>query len=805
MLRNYLKIMGRQLWRSKGYSFITLFGLACGISVCLLILLFVQYERSYDKVYKPHLYRLGARLQKNEQSAPETVAQSLFPLAPVLKAEIPGIRNYTRVIVWGKVPLLVPGKLLTTGTLLCADASFLNLLGLPLLNGPGATALKEPNSIVITQTLARNLFGNSDPMGQIIRHEGRDTFNFRVTGILPDLPRQSHLQFDALYSLSTVERPDWSKNWETEWSFTYVELEAPADVQALQAQFPAVLQKHLKPDKLPGYQLFLQPLQDIHLYSADITRDLLNARPFNGHYIPLLTAVAFFVLLLGIINYINIHTARLFTRAKEVGVRKTSGAGYRDIVIRFLAETGMHVLLAFIVAVVIMLFALPLLSKLMEKELSLAMLTAPSWLLWIAGIMTGTCLLGGLLPALSMARINPVVALKGRLWTSYRSPLRSMLVVVQFTIAIGLSLAAIAAFRQFRFIQQYDLGFKQEGIIVIPVSDTERQAEEQLMQRIRNIPGVQDVTGALRRLGNTLEQNEVIYAGGNEQCRFRCANMFVDHNYLSFYNIRLLAGRGFDASFGADRKGNSYIINESMARMLRAYSTAADTSLAGLIGQPFGYGYSDSLGTIVGITKDFNFSSLHQLVEPLCISYLYEYYFTDLSIKLDMSKTTEVLAQTEQAWKASMPAQPYSWHFLDDHLEQLYRSDRQAGALMISFSVIALIISCLGLIGVVAFIIERRTKEVSIRKVMGATVERIVLLLSKDFLQLVFISICIALPIAWWAIQEWIKDFAYHTNMPWELFIITGSLALLLAAFTIIFQVVRAAMANPVKGLAVSL
>lgn len=801
MFSNYLKIIFRNLWRSKGFSFINLFGLACGMSVCLLILIFVHYERGYDQSYKRNIYRLCARQQKNANTPPEKVAQTLYPIGTALKTEIPGIKDYTRIIAWGKVPLQIQGKTAVVGTLFGTDASFMRLFGFNLMSGNTATALEEPNSMVITQRMARNLFGNNDPMGQTVRHEGRDTMNFTVTGILHDLPLQSHLQFDALYSLSTVERPDWSNNWETEWTFTYVELEPNTDVKALQAQFPGVLQKHLQPGKQPGYQLFLQSVKDIHLYSADITRDLLNTQPFDGNYIPLLTAVAFFVLLLGIINYINIHTARLFTRAKEVGIRKTSGAGYREIVIRFLAETAIYTMLAFIGALLIIVAALPLLGRLTQRTFSLAVLEDPYWILYSAGVILGTCLLAGLVPAVTMARIRPVAVLKGKLWTSHRSSLRSTLVVVQFTIAIGLSLAALAAYRQFRFIQQYDLGFNKEGVVVIPVSDTDRRVEEQLMERLRNIPGVQDVTGALRRLGNTLEQHEVIFQGGNEKRTFRCANMYVDYNYLSFYHIDLLAGRDFSPAFGTDRTGNTYIINETMARLLLSYSSASDTSLAGLIGQPFGYGYFDTLGTVVGIARDFNFSSLHLRIEPLSMSYQHEYYFTDLSIKLDMTKTKEALSQIERVWKTTLPTQPFAWHFLDNHLEQLYRSDQQAGTLMIIFSVIALVVSCLGLIGVAAFIMERRAKEVSIRKVMGATVSHIVFLLSKDFLRLVFISICIALPIAWWAVHQWMQEFAYHTAIGWELFAITGLLSFLLAAVTIIFQVGKAAMENPVKQL----
>ena len=449
---------------------------------------------------------------------------------------------------------------------------------------------------------------------------------------------------------------------------------------------------------------------------------------------------------------------------------------------------------------------LPFIGQLTQRDLHVSQLKEPYLLLIAAAIVFITGLLAGLFPAITMAGIKPAAVLKGKLWTSYRSPVRNALVVIQFTIAIGLSMATLTAFRQLKFIQHYNLGFNKDAVIVIPVSSVDRQREERLMKRFRKVAGVQDVTGALSRLGNSLGQQGVIFQANNANHTLYCSSMFIDYNYLSFYRISLFAGRDLSPEFGVDGNGesfsgHSFIINETMARLLLTYSSPKDTALASLIGKGFRYGWQDSFGTIVGITRDFNFSSLHQRIEPVCLSYLHEYFFTDLSVRLDNMKSSQVLSQLEQIWKDELPSQQFSYYFLDNYLQQLYRSDTQTGTFIALFTLVAFFVSCLGLVGVAAFNIERRTKEIGIRKVLGATLSNIVFLLSKDFVKLVLVSISIAIPIAWWAIFQWMQSFAYHTTISWWMFAAASIIALLLAITTVSFQAVRAAIANPVESL----
>ncbi|HEY6900202.1 MAG TPA: ABC transporter permease [Puia sp.] len=801
MFRNYCKVAIRSLWRFKTFSFINLFGLAIGMIVCLTVVIFVRYEMGYDRQYDKNIYRLCEIQQQEQDAAPAKIAQTRFPVAPALKAEIPGIRDFTRIISWEKVPMTTMSQANTTATTFGTDASFFRLFGISLLSGDTGTALKEPGGLVLTQTLARRLFGNTNPMGQTVRFERRDTLLFHVTGIMQDVPQQSHFQFEALYALSTEERPDWMINWTASWAFTYIRLEKNVNVKTMEAAFPAFLQKHIGKQTAAGFRLFLQPLRDIHLYSADITHDLLNGQKFDGDYIPLLVAVALFVLILGMINYINLSTARLLARAKEVGIRKVNGAGRMQIALQFLSETLIFSFIALVVAIILTLLLLPFLADLLQRNFDPLIFLDPLILIIVTSMIIVTGGMAGLLPAIAMASIKPVPILKGNLWTSYRSPLRNALVVAQFTIATGLSMAALTIHRQLKFVQQYDAGFDKEAVVVIPVGYADRQKEEGLMQQLNQVRGVKDVTGALRRLGGSIDLNEVVFNGDRQQQSFRCATMFVDFNYIPFYRIELLAGRNFSSAFGGDRNGQSYIINETMARELMVSSLSRDTSFNALIGKPFRYGFEDSMGSIIAITRDFNFNSLHQRVEPLCMTYLHDYFFTDLSIRLNTGATNETITRVEKIWKEVFPGQQFSWHYLDSSLQELYKSDIQAGAFMKIFTVIAFCISCLGLIGVTTFTIERRTKEIGVRKVLGATVQDIVLLLSKDFAKLVLAGICIALPAAGWWMNSWLEGYAYHTNILWWMFALTGIISLVVAMVTVCLQSAKAAYANPVNSI----
>ena len=801
MLKNYFKIAFRNFERNKVYSLTNIFGLAVGIAVCLLIFLFVSYQRHFDSFHENNIYRLCEVQQKDGYESSREVAQTMFPMASTLKAEFSEIKNVVQIISWERVPLKSEGKAPVMGTLYGTNESFLSVFNFRLLSGNAALALKEPNSIVLTQETAHRLFGEQNAMGKIVTHLGRDTVHYVVTGILENVPNQSHLQFDALYSMNTEERPYWMNDWHANWVFTYLQLQKGSDTKKLETKFTAYLHKYLPANKTATYHLFLQPIQDIHLGSVEIRDDFLNWQKFDGSYIKLLIAIALFVLAIAIINYINLTTARSVTRAKEVGVRKVNGAERYQIVAQFLTEALLFSLFALMVAVMLVQLSFPLLSWLSQQNIQFDFLKDPSILIMALVIALITGLVAGAFPAITLASIKPTNVLKGQLWVNSRSRLRNALVIVQFAVATGLSMATIIAFKQLKYIQLYNVGFNKNDVAVLHVSYTPRHQVVNLMEQIRNTPGVADLTGSLRRLGNSIDQNEVVFESDNKARKLTCATMFVDYNYLNFYNIPLIAGRNLSSAYGADRLGNSYIINETFARQLIAQSSNPRASLNSLVGKPFHYVFQDSIGKIIGIAKDFNFNSLHQKIEPLSITYQYDYYFSELSVRLTHMHTRKILSSIEQKWNRILPNQQFEYYFLNNHLQQLYEADTQTSLFIAVLTVIGLLISCIGLIALAAYNIQIRTKEIGLRKVLGASVISVVGLLSKDFLKLVLTGILIAIPASWYITNKWLENFAYKINIGLWIFIVTGLSALLLAFLTVSYQAIKAAIANPVKSL----
>ena len=801
MIKGYFRIAWRNMWKNKRYSVINLAGLAIGIASCLLVLFFIRYENGFDCFHPDTAYRLGEIRQPENADAPQQIAQTMFPMGPTLKADFPEVADFARIISMEKIPLRQPGKQSTMATWCGTDASFFRVFNFKLIQGDPQTVLENPNSMVLTQGLAVQLFGSTNPVGQIIQHQGRDTTEYMVTGVLQDIPDQSHLQFDALHSLNASLVTEENENWENEWVSTYIRLREGADAERLQANFPAYLQRYMGKEKAADYELFLQPVRDIHLWSTSFAQDLLNKQKFNGTYFYLLAVVSFLVLALAIINYANLTTAQTITRSKEIAVRKANGATRLQVTFQFLVETLMFTTIAFLLALALIGLAISPINAFSGRKMPFNIQQDPFWLLVGSAIALGTDILSGFPAATSLASVQPVRILKGHFWKSARSPLRDSLVVVQFTIAIALSIAAVSAFRQLKFMQTYDMGFDKQEVLVAQVSWTARNRVVTLMDELRQVPGVAGVTGALRRLGDPIDQNEVIFQDGGRTFQVPATTMFVDYNYIPFYGIELLAGRNISPDYGKDAQGNSYVINERMAKKLLEYTDDPQATLASLVGKSFKYSFQDSLGTIVGITRDFNFNSLHHQVEPLCLTYQYDYYFKELSIRIDSRHRAETLPLIETKWNDRLPDQQMDYRFLDEQIDQLYKVDRQVGQMIAVLTLLAVSISCFGLIGLAVYNTERRVKEIGIRKVLGATVSGIVVLLSKDFVKLVGIAFAIASPIAWWVMNKWLADFAYRVDIQWWMFAAAGLMAVVIALVTVSWQAIRVALTNPVDSL----
>jgi putative ABC transport system permease protein len=800
MIRNYFKTAWRNLWRNKVYTFINIAGLAIGMAACIVILLFVFYENSFDRFHSKNIYRLNEVQKFPGMVASQKVALSMFPMGPTLQQDFPEIRNFTRVNWDNKVQVTYRDKRLFLPQTFNVDTSFLHIFDFPLLKGDRATALEKPNSVVLTESTARKLFGNEDPMGKTITHYGSDTTSYRVTGIAADVPENSQLQFDALFSFNTFIRPDWMKRWGGNWLDTYLVLAPQTDVAALEKKFPAYLKRHMtRNDNWKYYELFLLPLKDVHAGAADIGLDYVNYLKFDRNYTRIFLAIALIVLLIACVNFMNLSTARSAERAREVGIRKSIGALRLQLGLQFLSESLLLSLLALIIAagLVAAALALPWINTLSGRHLELVLFQNP---VLIGAFLIGTILLGilsGLYPAAYLSSFQPVKVLKGLPQIGKdKGLLRNFLVVSQFTSAIFLIIATIFVYRQLVYMQDKDPGFVRDQVVTIPLDDITSRQYDLLKKELSASALVSGVTGAQDQLGSHLDQSGIEFKGDGPLRNLTSTRLIVDPDYLKLYHIALLYGSNFSPDKQAE--GREYIVNEALAREL--LKDAPNRPVSWLIGKHFGF---DSAGYIVGIARDFNFNSLHNKIETMFMFNQPQWGFSTVSVKIDGAKADQALAFIGDTWRSIFPDHPFEYQFLDDHFKEVYRADQQVTTMITVLAILAIFISCLGLFGLASYSAEKRIKEIGIRKVMGASVQNLVSLLSRHFVRLVLWANLIAWPLAWYTIHRWLEDYAYRIPMSWWVFVLAGILAMVIALVTVSILAFRAAVANPVKSLRV--
>ncbi|MFT3935015.1 MAG: ABC transporter permease [Chitinophagaceae bacterium] len=803
MFKNYFKIALRNLWKNKIYSAINIAGLAIGIAACIMIMLFVLYERSFDNMHKKNLYRLNEVQKFPGMVSSQKVGLSMFPMGPTMKNEFPEIKNFTRVRWQEKYQMTFGEKRVYLPFTYFVDSVFLNMFDYPLLKGNRATALEKPNSAIITETTAKKLFGNDDPIGKTISHFATDTVSFTVTGVMKDVPQNSQQQFDALFSFSSVYKPWMFTNWGGNWLDTYFELAPGTNAAALEKKFPAYLTKYMTANKNPDgakfYELFLLPLKEVHAGASDIGLDYLNYQKFDKKYTNIFFAIGIIILLIACINFMNLSTARSAERAKEVGIRKTIGASRWQLSIQFISESVILSLVALLLAVGMVKLFLPYVNSLSQRHLDLPFFT--NGIVFIT-IVAGTVLVGilaGLYPAAYLSSFIPVKVLKGSSSSGHnKSLLRNVLVVGQFASAIFLMIATIFAVRQLNFMQSHDAGFNREQVVTVPLDGMTNKKYDLLKQQLLTNSLVQGVTGAQDVLGSHLDQSGVSFIGDGPKRDLASTQLIVDHDYLTLFKLQMLMGKNF--STDPTLNGKEYIINEALAKeLLKDYPKAQTSSL---LGKHFGYDSAGVLtGTIVGIAKDFNFNSLHYKIETMFMYSQKDWGFSNLSVKINGAKAANAISFIESVWKQNFPERPFEYQFLDDHFAEVYRADKQVSSVVAVLATLAIIISCLGLFGLASYSAERRTKEVGIRKVLGASVQNITTMLSKDFLKYVLVATLIAWPLAWFAIYKWLQDYAYRIPISWWVFILAGAVACLIAIATISFQAIKAALANPVKSL----
>ncbi|WP_425290972.1 ABC transporter permease [Spirosoma linguale] len=802
MLSNHFKIAWRNLVKNKVYSAINIFGLAVGLTTCLLITLYVFDERSYDKHHNHanQLYRVNTKTK--EQNWAATAA----PTALGLKTDFPEVEQVTRLL---KVPNM--DKMLLRYTYknqqknffetngYYVDSTFFELFTYPFKYGNPQTAINRPNTLVVSETLSNKLFGEGNPIGKVI-HVGLPfgDFNYTVSGVFSDT-HKSHIDAHFFLSMQNGDMGNWvnqQKNWATNNIFyTYIKLKDGVNVQAFEAKLPAFLTRHGAADlKALGVskELALQPVPDIYL-----TSDMDNEISANGSltYLYVFGSIAAFLLLIACINFMNLSTARSEKRAKEVGIRKAMGAIRASLVSQFLGESVLMSIVALFLALGFIQLLLPVFNSFTQKNLSL--FQNPVFAVWVAAITILTGLLSGLYPAFYLSSFRPITVLKGKLINSFSATaLRKGLVVFQFTVSIVLILGAIVIWRQLSFVQNQHLGFNKSQKIVIPLQSNQAATNYTAFKdEILKNPNVVSAASGSSYPGIKNDNDLLFYAEGKSVHEAVDINFAtVENDYVETLGFKLLYGRVFSKNITAD--STSIILNEVAIKQL-----GYDPKTA--VGKNIYFEWQNVRHPmqIVGVVRNFNYESLHQAIKPFglttTIGNNHQYFIASVQTK----EYDKLLADIEKDWKKVNPDTPFSYSFLDQDFQRNYEKEQRTSSIVLYFTLIAIMIACLGLFGLVAFSTEQRMKEIGVRKVLGASVPSIVALLSKEFVRLVLVANLIAVPIGWYGMNQWLHGFAYKVAIEWWLFVLAGLLTLSTALLTVSFQSLKAALMNPVRSL----
>jgi putative ABC transport system permease protein len=791
MIKNYLKIAWRNLWRHWSFSTINIIGLAVGMTACFLIFMYVRFELSYDKFNQnfKQIYRLNTDIK-----APNEVlhwSSASAPMGPALQADYPDVQSYVRIFGYG---YLVQSKLnkFQENNLAFVDPSIFKIFSFPLLEGDPNTALNAPYSVVLTQTMAKKYFGNEDALGKSLLLDGKHPVS--VTGICKDVPDNSHFNFDMLISVSTMEKLKLMnfQEWGNFSNYTYLLLRPGANPDALQAKLHAFLTRHISADlrsKGYNYELFIEPLSKVYM-------DTFRGAPVNGSMsnVYIFSVIAIFILVIACINFINLTTARASERAKEVGIRKVVGAGKEQLTAQFLGESVIISLISFVFAVLMSWLLLPLFNQLAGKTVAHNIFEhGYIFILFLMSIAIG--LIAGTYPALVLTGFKITAILKGRFNTSIKGIfLRKGLVVVQFTVSIVLIVGTIIVYNQLHYMRNQSLGFNKDQMLVIDFSgdSTVQSQTETIKNQLKDIPGVMNVSASSTAPGNG---NPVAYTQAENRSGAMQSlnlNMYdVDFDFVPQYGMRVIAGRAFSTAYSSDST-KAFMINETAAKQL-GYASANDA-----IGKHFTQWGRD--GKIIGVLKDFNFAGLQQTIKPLNFR-INPHNLNIFTVKIAGGNIPATISSIQDKWKTIAPERPLVYSFLDENFNKQYSTEERFGKLFLYFAVLAIFISCLGLLGLASYSTLQRTREIGIRKVLGATVPMIVNMLSREFLLLVFIAALVAFPVSWYGMHKWLEDFAYKINIGWWIFGVAGLLAVMIALTTVSFQAIRAALANPIKSL----
>ena len=804
MIRNYLKIALRNLLRQKGFSFINIAGLAIGLTCFLLIALFVKDELGYDRynTNAERIYRVTRIFKSNDG----TVSLHLGHVAPAFmqyfENDFSEIEKKTRLFNWTGVinrPEDIEKKY-TEERLFFADANLAKVFTINFLSGNPEKALADPFTVALSTKMAEKYFGKEDPIGKIIRLDGK--YDFTVSGTYEPLPSQSHFHPDCLLSMISLndERLYGKESMKTDWGgnnfATYFLAPKGYDITKLEKRVKPFLDEHLPVyDGRKGSQysdLTFQKLTDIHLHSH---LDSEIEATGNIKYVYTFSAIAFFILLIACINYMNLATARSASRAKEVGLRKVVGAVRSQLIGQFLSESILLTIFALVIAIISTVLLISTLNDFTDKSLTISQLFDIKFIAIILGVIFFTGVVAGSYPAFFLTSFQPVAVLKGRIVSAMKNGrLRQVLVVLQFAIACILIISTAVIYNQLSFMMNENAGYKKDQLIRLSASYDKTVDFESFKQEMKRQVGVKNVAHSSRTpTGRLLDSMGAKVAKGDSVAptSSEIKALAVDHDFIATYEIALLAGRDFSRQFKSDDT-TAYILNETAVKSI-GWKNAQDA-----IDEVFVYG--GKKGRVIGVVKDFHFESLHQKIAPM-VMFMNKDWYNWLSVNVEAGNFQATLAQLEKTWKTYLPNVPFNYQFLDVRFNDQYQAEEKQRTLFMFFAGVSIFISCLGLFALAAFMAEQRRKEIGVRKVLGASVMGITTLLSKDFIKLVIIAIVIASPIAWYIMHNWLADFAYRIDIQWWVFPMAGVLAILIALFTVSYQSIKAALVNPVKSL----
>ncbi|OFX26454.1 MAG: hypothetical protein A2041_00495 [Bacteroidetes bacterium GWA2_31_9b] len=796
MIQNYLKIAFRNITRHKGFSFINIFGLALGITCALLIFMWVYDEVTFDKFHAQidQIYRVEQDQFYNGESYHVNVTP--YPSGEGWKLEIPEIEDAIRFAYTGNLLLKYDEKSFFESGIVAVDSTIFSVFNFDLETGDPNTALTKPLSLVLTKEMSEKYFGSENPLGKIIRIDNQ--FDFTVTGVLKKIPTNSSIRFGFFVPFDFTKTIGfYQEQWGNNSIFTYVKLKYNTDPIPVNRKLTDVVKSHIEFDesyKESDYKtnFMLSSLSDMHLHQYFGYGH--SAGQIQIVYI--FMTIGLFILLIACINFMNLSTARSSRRAKEIGMRKTSGASRGNVILQFFGESVLTTVIAAIIALLITALLLSKFNLLSGKQISFEFFKSSEFILGLILITFFTGIVAGIYPAIYLSKFNPVKVLKGGFTeSSKKGNLRKFLVIFQFFLSIILIISTIFIYKQLKFMQAQKLGYDKEHVIYIQMFGDINKSYSVIKDAFKANPLIENVT-ASSHLPSNIGSNSggADWDGKDPNLTILVSMSIVDFDYTETLKIPIVKGRSFSKDFPSDRIADStgaFLINEEMLKIIN-------------VDDPIGMRFSFmgiNKGRIIGVMKNFHFYSMRSEIEPLAIAVGFDDYVRLIIMRIKPGNVAQTVDKLKDTWSSVMPSYPFEYHFLNDEYEQMYNSEQRMGSLIKYFSLIAIIIASLGLFGLVSFMTERRTKEIGIRKAMGSTSSEIVYILSKDFIKLVIVAIVIAIPVSWFLINKWLQNYAYKTELSWWVFVLAAVLSIAIALLTTSFQAIKASNTNPADTL----